>query len=151
MKIGKCGRGAKPKTNQEYFDNLKKKLDEICKGVAIGLTLTDACRAAGVDISTFYTWQNKAKVNPDYAFFNDKVDEARAQGERMLAGRITEHSKKDWRAAAWLLERRNNAVWGRKDVISLFQMERLRKDLEKVTDEELAQIVEAGDGDDGQV
>lgn len=112
--LGKKGRGAKPKTSAEYFDGLKKKLDDICKGVAIGMTLTDACRAAGVDISTFYTWQKKALYNPAYAFFNEAVEDARAQGERSLAARIYEASKQDWRAAAWMLERRNPDIWSNK-------------------------------------
>ena len=128
MVFAKCGRGRKPRSKEDTIKIMKDKLKEICNGISIGLTVNDACRAAGIGAYTLYKWQEKAKNDPDLDFFEEAIEEARAKGERMLAGRIVGHSEKDWRAAAWILERRHNERWGvPKDPVVQINSENIEK------------------------
>lgn len=48
------------------------------------------------------------------AEFSDAYKKASNEAELRALARITEHGKKEWQAAAWLLERRNPERWGRR-------------------------------------
>ena len=115
MRNFKSGGGKRPKNKQEAIAMIEQYLGEVCKGIMLGMTITDACRAAGVDQSTFYRWMQKKDKDPDFAFVEQRVDEARAKGQMLLVSRVVNHSKKDWRAAAWILERRHPDVWAPKN------------------------------------
>ncbi len=136
--VGKSGRGRKPKDKGEFIELCKAKLNEVCKGIKVGLTFNDACRAAGIDVSTFYRWKDMGKTDPDFDFFNEPIEQARAQGQLLLANRIEGHSKKDWRAAAWILERRHPAVWGNNRQMTLDDEDVLEENrIKEMTPDEL--------------
>ena len=63
-------------------------------------------------------WQNawrdpKRPSTPEFAEFAEALTRARACAERREVELIVKHAETDWRAAAWMLERRNPARYGR--------------------------------------
>lgn len=79
-----------------------------------------AARSAGVHRSTFYRWLSRG--DPDgkkasdgrYRAFRDSVEQASAEAETRDVTLIAEAGEKDWRAAAWRLERKHSARWARR-------------------------------------
>ena len=73
----------------------------IIKGLESGHTRTSVCKRAGISIRTLRYWlKDEAKAE-----FAADVERAEAVGTIALVDQITFHSQKDWRAAAWILER----------------------------------------------
>jgi hypothetical protein len=81
-----------------------------------GNTIETAARCAGIHRDTFYDWMKRGrKGQSGYREFADQVDTAVAQAEALHVEVLREASKDDWRAAAWILERRNPRDWARQD------------------------------------
>lgn len=87
---------------------LTKQLQEtICKYVQGGATLPHAAAAAGVSWNTVKDWAKPGNVEREpYASFAAAVDDAKAKWATGAAMQITGHGKRDWKALAWMLERR---------------------------------------------
>lgn len=96
--------------------------------IRTGAFADTAAAAAGVHRATYYEWMargrdcerdddGEAVTEADRAFadFHDAVKEAEAVGETLAIGRIQNHSKDTWQAAAWYLERKYPERWGRVD------------------------------------
>lgn len=83
-------------------------LEALSKGASIQM----ACDYAGIGRSTFYSWRAKgeAQKTGQLRTFVDDIAKASAQGGVHHLGKIFEASDRDWRASAWILERR----WGYK-------------------------------------
>jgi hypothetical protein len=88
----------------------RKTIDLLLAGIRNGLPYELAAEAAGIGRSTFYNWQRGAfprgadkvlKVE-----FLDALTRARGESAFRLAGLINRAATGDWRAAAWMLERR---------------------------------------------
>lgn len=113
-----------------------------------GMTQTDACDAAGLARSTFYSWISRARTlrdriaTPDtegpiqpsdltaeevqLLDFLDAVTGARARAKGDALGAIRAGMADDWRAAAWFLERSFPAEYGRRDALLVESAESLR-------------------------
>jgi hypothetical protein len=74
-----------------------------------GGTNRDAAAMAGIAESTLYNWL----AHPDFGDFGDAYTHARANG-RFRSIKIIADSE-DWRAHAWLLERKDPEYWGKGD------------------------------------
>ena len=61
-----------------------------------------------------------------FALFADELTRATAKGEATLVEAIRAHRYTDWRAAAWLLERRHPERWARRDRLDVEVSERAR-------------------------
>ena len=73
----------------------------IIKGLEAGHTRTSVCKKAGISLPTLSKWlKDEAKAE-----FAADVEMAEAVGTTNLVEQIKFHSQKDWRAAAWILER----------------------------------------------
>jgi hypothetical protein len=73
-------------------------------------SLKAACKLAGLGFSTFNGWREED------SFFAQKIEFAEAQAiERNLA-LIQRAALKDWKAAAWILERRHPEMFARREV-----------------------------------
>ncbi len=72
---------------------------KVIRAISDGLSKDDAARAAGIAPSTLFDW---LAADQD---FSDRVTRARDQLKPKLVGFISNSATKDWRAAAWLLER----------------------------------------------
>lgn len=82
----------------------------IIDAIRTGLSIEAACQCAGLSRSTFYRWRD------DDDRFGDQVDRAIAESEGHLVGLIRSAAETDWRAGAWLLERRF-PHWSRREVV----------------------------------
>ena len=100
------------KTHKTKIGKFEKAAPKIIEAVARGSSYRMACNIAGVNESTFYMWMKKGQTSPHGAFveFRENVLQAEAaNGDRLLA-LIQDHATKDWKAAAWVLERRHGFV-----------------------------------------
>ena len=83
----------------------------ICSNIAGGNTQRAAALAEGISEATFHRWRNE---KPEFA---EMVEQAIGVSEANLVHKLT--SSEDWRAAAWILERRFPQTWSKKDHIDM--------------------------------
>ena len=83
------------------------RIEALVIALGTGCTREAAARHAGIDRTTLYRW-----VERDQAI-RARVEKAEADVEVRLAAQIVQAAPVDWRAAAWLLERRRAASYGR--------------------------------------
>jgi transposase len=98
--------------------------DKIVAAVATGAYWKPACIAAGIDYSTVRDWIAKADrdraagVASVYTEFTNRLKRAEADAELAL-GRMVAATPDDWRAQAFVLERRYRERWGKSDAPSV--------------------------------
>ena len=90
--------------------------EAIVDGINAGLTFRLSCARAGVTPATFYRWLEKGEAAQGGVFkeFCDTVSRARADSALRLVSQITLQAPTDWRAAAFILERRFPDDYGRR-------------------------------------
>lgn len=107
-----------------------------------------AAKAAGVDPVTLKRWTRWGEAGKaPYAAFSQAVRMAEGKAEASLLACVVKAAPANWRAAAWILERRWPKAWGRRD----FEAERARQAarleaknaLDAIPLEELTAMVEA--------
>jgi len=80
-----------------------------------GTYIETAAAAAGIGKRTLFRWLKNATekgCDPKYKAFADAVEKAQAAANLRDVTLISHAAKKDWRAAAWRLERRHPKRWG---------------------------------------
>ena len=85
--------------------------DRILTGLRAGAYLKTAAASAGVDASTLRRWL--ADPRPRFVTFRERVRQAEAEGELLLAGRVAQAAAHSPATAVKLLERRYPARYGR--------------------------------------
>lgn len=91
----------------------------IIDAVRTGATLDVAAAAAGINVGTLHKWRDRGETDLNaahdtiYARLVDELTRATAAGEVSLVRMIRSAGLTDWRAAAWLLERRAPSRWAR--------------------------------------
>ena len=92
--------------------------ERFLNAIAAGSHYEPACAYAGIAYSTFREWMQRGigtnrrrASNQEYADFAEAVQGAEAKGELSAIASIRGASKDDWRAAAWMLERRHSDRW----------------------------------------
>ena len=76
-----------------------------------------AAAVAGISRQTFYNWlergdpEGRAEADAPFREFRERVEAARAEGEARNVGLIARAASKDWKAAAWMLERQYPDRW----------------------------------------
>jgi len=102
-----------------------------------GLPVSLAAAAAGIGRTTIYNWMQDSK-------FADLVESAQARGVAPLLERIrTAADNGQWQAAAWILERRWPADFGRRDRLeteSTTPLQVIVKRMDQLSDEQLERI-----------
>jgi hypothetical protein len=109
-------------------DKVATKLVEAIKG---GNYNEAAARYAGVSIAQFYVWMQRGRAERDrlagdpkakpntaeakYLSLVEAVEEAQAEAEVRNVALIQRSAQSTWQAAAWWLERKMPAKWGRYD------------------------------------
>ena len=82
----------------------------ILAGIRAGLSYRLAAEAAGIHYDTFNEWQQgrfpRGADRQLKAEFSDELTRAKGQAAAQLTALISTAATEDWRAAAWLLERR---------------------------------------------
>lgn len=106
--------GAPTKINVELITDLTGHLRR-------GVSYEVAAQAVGIHRSTIIAWRERGEhdleQNTDslYAYFADEATRAIAGGEATIVDTIRKAGRHDWRALAWLLERRHPSRWARRD------------------------------------
>lgn len=86
--------------------------------VAAGNTFKIACQLCRISETIFYKWMGATdSSDPLILELIQSVKEATAEAEAAMVARVRDASRENWTAAAWMLERRNPEVWGRRDTI----------------------------------
>jgi len=89
----------------------KEVQDAVCAAIRLGATYEAAANAAGIAYETFNEWRKDPR--PRYVQFSEAVRAAEADGMVDNLNIIREAAKRrEWRAAAWLLERRHRQAFG---------------------------------------
>ena len=84
---------------------------QICEHVSKGIPMRQAAQALGISESTFHRWRREKEE------FAEMIDQAIGVSESRL---ITEISvNEDWRAKAWILERRFPERWSKREQIDM--------------------------------
>ena len=94
------GRGRKGKLTKEIINIVSTALEK-------GATHKIAIQAAGITAPTFYRWINRGEAGElEFKDFYLAVKKSESQGALKHLANIERHSNDDWRASAWLLERK---------------------------------------------
>lgn len=83
---------------------------KVCDAILVGATYEAAAQYAGITYETFNEWMKagRAAAAPNaFSEFSEAVDRANAEAQVFFAMNIKDAARGgDWRAAAWMLERR---------------------------------------------
>lgn len=93
---------------------VEKEFVELLKS---GCYIETACAVVGIGRSTYYDWIKRANDSLEsnrYTKFRDKVRKAQAWAEARDVIIVSRHAEHNWRAAAWLMERKYPQRWGRR-------------------------------------
>jgi hypothetical protein len=84
----------------------------LCDKIRKGNSLKNACRLCGLPWSTFQLWMRRGrgddathKAHELHITLVAMVEEARAIATERMVDCVVEQARKDWRAAAWYLEK----------------------------------------------
>lgn len=114
---------------------------------------TDACKligeqahppeaalgSLGIARTTYYRWMREGgekDADPLKKKFYERINTARARQEGTFTALIASQAPSDWRAAAFMLERRFPKRWGRRQVIEFGDV-----NMDDLTDEQLDAII----------
>jgi len=91
----------------------------ICDALRKGASRSAAAEAADITYTTLCRWVREGRKGSDekYVRFLEAVEHAEAEVELELISKVKDYAPKDWRAAAWLLERRHPDRWGHRQKI----------------------------------
>ena len=100
------------------------RLDLLCKSISEGNYIKTACVASGISEKTYYKYVRQGDADVELGldtYFSQFVlatKKAEAEGERALIAIIVTAAKSklpgSWQAAAWMLERKDPAHFGRR-------------------------------------
>lgn len=91
--------------------------NRICEIIRAGGYVETAAAVAGISKATYHDWIKRGDpagvkaADAPFRDFRDKVEQAKAEGEATLVTRLAIAAQKDWKAAAWMLERQYPDRW----------------------------------------
>jgi transposase len=92
---------------------------EVIVAMRLGMTISDAAAAAGIDRKTYTNWKRRSRKSdaaPALKQWGKEMRSALQFSKRFYLGKVAEAAKGGtWQAAAWMLERRFPAEYGRFD------------------------------------
>ncbi len=93
----------------------KPLLKRICRILAEGNSIETSSAASGVSGRTFHNWMERGERDGKGIYFQffQGVTRARAEAKISLTSKIVKAAPRDWKAAAWLLERMFPQEYGR--------------------------------------
>jgi hypothetical protein len=118
----------------------------ICEALASGVYRQDAARYNGIGTTTFYRWMevgeadHEAGVNSPQALLWEGVIQAEAKAKLRLSALISGAAVDDWKAAAWMLERKYPEEYGRRDRTEIPQAPPPTMDLTGLSDADLDEL-----------
>ena len=90
----------------------------VCRELRLGLSIASACAAAGITKTSYYEYYQRAIEGPPFSVFAAATTKARSEGTRGLEHTVRKAAVGDWRAAAWMLERRAPEDWSKRTEIT---------------------------------
>lgn len=95
----------------------QERTDRMVAALRAGNFRQVACEYSGIDLSTFARWMRNGlrQPNTDWGKFRRAVLEAERSAEVNCVARVMKATEKDWKAAAWWLERKRSNHWSRKE------------------------------------
>lgn len=95
----------------------RETVDRLLAAIRAGLPYHLAAEAAGISETTFYEWQRgqfpRGADKQLKAQFSEELTRARGGSAARLISIINQAAPQDWRAAAWILERRFRQEFGK--------------------------------------
>jgi len=88
----------------------KETVADILAGLRLCMPRKSAAEGAGISARTITNWMGSDEKR--YAQFQEDVRQVEANAQKGLVAYIIAAAKKDWKAAAWLLERTASKHWG---------------------------------------
>lgn len=94
------------------FINDKERVDRFCEYIRLGCSIKGACGGIGISESFYYSILRQAEKDleeekdTDEVHFYHIIKKAEQEFETRNLNIIKSHAVDDWKAAAWLLERR---------------------------------------------
>ncbi len=85
--------------------------NQICDLISKGVPLSAAASGSGINKSTLHRWRNEKEE------FAEMVEQAIGVSESRLITQIS--TDEDWRAKAWILERRFPERWSKREKIDM--------------------------------
>jgi hypothetical protein len=115
---------------------------QLCELIGQGHYLEIACKASGLDYTTFRRWMVRGQEEEEgpYRQFCDAVNGAQAQAEVTILNHWLKQVPRDWKACRDLLERRFRDRWSRNDKVELSGNVNLTNDIDSDIDRLLAQL-----------
>jgi hypothetical protein len=109
--------------------------DKVVNAIRLGGSRNDAALFAGIDPRTLRRWMDAGAEEGDgpHAELRAAVVEAETIWKVTALGTIAKAASTDWKAAAWLLERRHPAEFGDKSV--LFLVKHALAEMEKAAEQ----------------
>lgn len=105
--------------------------EKICTLVAAGVSVEAAAGSQGVSKRTVYNWRERGEAGEQpFAAFEAEIDKALGSIEARLSMNVVARAKDDWRAGAWVLERRVAERFGEQGKLE----RKLEEIVEKVLD-----------------
>ena len=91
----------------------------LCDELKLGMTIRAACQHVGIDDSTYRKWMMRGEDGEEpFVTFRTAATRAKADGIRALVVTVRKAAKDDWRAAAWMLERREPEEWSKRTEVT---------------------------------
>ena len=90
----------------------------VCRELRLGLSIASACAAAGITKTSYYEYHQRASEGPPFSVFAAATTKARSEGTRGLEHTVRKAAVGDWRAAAWMLERKAPEDWSKRTEIT---------------------------------
>lgn len=124
----------------------KARGQKIVEAIRKGALLEIACAFAGVTRQTLYRWLKKGEEDIGIgkrtvlAKWKAEVDAATAECEVSMTGIVAKAALSDWKAAAFVLERRFPERWSRHQTIGKPTDPAPRRDLSKLSVDELREM-----------
>lgn len=103
---------------------------KLFRGIQNGLPLKHAAQLAGLSYDTVNRWKIRGedeKSPVQFCNFCNALKRAQAVSMNRLVGSVRKAGRKDWRAAAWLLERRHSEEFGK--AVEVEQKEQFKSSL----------------------
>lgn len=124
------------KRGDDFESTLRRDVLQICEHIKKGHCAADAARLAGVNPRTWEAWLHKSREGlKGYEWIVTEHDRATVSGIDVMLGHIRSAAPEDWRAAAWVIERRGGTAWQKPQTVELSGS--LGVKLGEMTDEEL--------------
>ncbi len=122
--------------------------EKIVRAIRAGNYPEVAAGHAGIHPATYYRWMERGALEGDaaeddpYRRFRSEVDRALSDAEATEVGLIVKAARDgDWRAAAWLLERRFADRWGRRERLEQVHEVRVPDEASEL-DQEIERLLE---------